>query len=91
MNRAEVDERMLWSAVRYALGRSTFIVQATADELRSVWPALTDKAKHGIRRDITDWLDKSTPEPFGLCDIYTWQRSITWADQQETPSPKETR
>ena len=79
MNRAEVDEHMLWSAVRYA------------DELRSVWPALTDKAKHGIRRDITDWLDKSTPEPFGLCDIYTWQRFITWADQQETPSPKETR
>ena len=67
MNRIEVDEHMMWSAVRYSLGRSTYINQDTADELRCVWADLTAGTRAGIRSDITDWLNKATPHPFGLC------------------------
>ena len=83
MNRVDVDEQMMWSAVRYSLGRATCINQDTADELRHVWADLTAGTRAGIRSDITDWLNKATPHPFGLCDIDTWQQFITWADQQE--------
>ena len=84
MNRVEVSEHMMWSAVRYSLGRSTYINVDTADELRAVWQDLTAGTRDGIRRDITDWLGQVVARPLNSCDIDTWRRFITWADEQET-------
>lgn len=48
-----VDEGILISAVRYALGRSTYVVGQTVDTVMDVWEHLSDNAKSVILRDIT--------------------------------------
>ena len=51
------DERfgeMLNSALRYALGRMTYIVQDTADYIRPLIPYLDNRTLFVMERDITD-------------------------------------
>lgn len=45
-------EAMLISAVRYALGRRTYIVQDTADYIESLVPYLSDWCLKSIQSDI---------------------------------------
>lgn len=47
-----IDEQMLVSAVRYALGRSTYITADTSDSVRGAWPHLSDNARGNIIRDV---------------------------------------
>lgn len=49
-----LDEQMLTSAVRYALGRATYIVGFTVEQCINVWPELADKTRAVIIRDITE-------------------------------------
>lgn len=53
-NRVTVDERILVSAVRYALGRQTYIVGWTVDEVIRVWPKLTTAVRELIIREVID-------------------------------------
>lgn len=46
------DEQMLVSAVRYALGRKTYIVMSTCEAVRKAWPQLSLGARGVILRDI---------------------------------------
>jgi hypothetical protein len=51
------DERfgeMLNSALRYALGRMTYIVQDTADYIRTLIPYLDSRTLYIMERDITE-------------------------------------
>lgn len=51
------DERfceMLNSALRYALGRKSYIVQDTADYIRPLIPYLDNRTLYIMERDITD-------------------------------------
>lgn len=59
-NPVVVDEQMLLSAVRYALGRMTGIVWATAKSVREAWPDLTLSARAVIARDIHRALNDAT-------------------------------
>lgn len=52
-----MDEQMLVSAVRYALGRSTYIVSDTTSTVRRAWPDLSHGARGVIVRDITEAID----------------------------------
>lgn len=52
MGKVMVDELMVISAVRYALGRSTYIVSATADEVKQIWGSLSDKTRYVIHKDV---------------------------------------
>lgn len=52
-----IDEQMLVSAVRYALGRATYIVHSTCDSVRTAWPELSLNARAVILRDIREALD----------------------------------
>jgi hypothetical protein len=56
VNRVTTDEQMLVSAVRYALGRATYIVEMTAGAVRAAWPSLSEKARAVILRDIAEAL-----------------------------------
>lgn len=54
MNRVTVDEQMLVSAVRYALGRQTYIVGWTVNEVVDAWPDLSQGARELIIRDVIE-------------------------------------
>lgn len=54
-----IDEQMLVSAVRYALGRKTYIVLSTCDSVRNAWPQLSLSARAVILRDIGTALDEA--------------------------------
>jgi len=49
-----VDQQMLVSAVRYALGRQTYIVKWTVDEVVRAWPQLTTALRGLIIRDVIE-------------------------------------
>jgi len=73
-NRVTISEQMLVSAVRYALGRATYIVGATVDEVLRVWPKLSENARHVIRRDVTEALSEGRT---GMeCDELRWHELI---------------
>ena len=61
---------MLNSALQYALGRKSYIVQDTADYIRPLIPYLDNRTLYIMERDITD-----AAETNGLgmkIDVETW-------------------
>lgn len=70
-----IDEQMLVSAVRYALGRKSYITMATADSARKAWPHLSLGARGVILRDIEQALSesKTAGEKVGMdIDHHAW-------------------
>ncbi len=73
-----VDEQMLVSAVRYALGRATYIVSATVRETIRVWPHLSENARRVIEEDVQEAFDNRRT---GMdCDSEQWQRLLDLAE-----------
>lgn len=67
------------SAVRYALGRKTYIVGMTVDLVINLWPNLDDGDREIIRRDVSEELALWQRVPdFGphQCDIDEWRRLL---------------
>ena len=54
--RIPLPQSMLISAVRYALGRLTYIVPETIEEVEESWPSLSDKTRLVILSDLTEFL-----------------------------------
>jgi len=52
------DEHILLSAVRYSLGRHTYIVSDCARWVRERWPSLGQECRLLIRRDVTSEVDR---------------------------------
>lgn len=84
------------SAVRYAMGRQTYIVDETCQWLRAVWPTLDPMARELIARDVTEAIKKddavramrlvSSCRPLGGdCDRAQWLavRELWATNQQE--------
>lgn len=61
---------MMVSAVRYALGRRTYIVFETVNYIKSVLPYLTRKAVHVIYTDIVE--AESENRLGDECDVEAW-------------------
>lgn len=54
----KVEEVILICAVRYVLGRKTYVVEAVCCYLVASWDAISDKCKRIIRRDIKQELER---------------------------------
>lgn len=50
--RVTVDDTMMISAVRYALGRMSYIVSWTVDETIRVWEGMSKNTRTVIERDV---------------------------------------
>lgn len=94
MRNIELGEQMLVSAVRYALGRQTYIVKQTVDEVLRVWDQLSPGVQAVISRDVRD------ADSWGVeCDEEQWMRvlecggfagSMTWTGPRTGSSPTAT-
>lgn len=84
---------MVVAAVRYCLGRQTYIVGACASWLIDIWPLLSDKDRFVLRRDIEaeferDDAARARGEKYRAlgadCDRQDWERvRALWANQGE--------
>lgn len=73
------EELMLISAVRYALGRRSYIVGDTCDFVRSIRGKLSDNCRRIIIRDIEEELERyhSFGTTCGMeCDEQSWLRLL---------------
>ena len=64
-------EHMLISALRYAIGRRTYIVEITANYILSELPKLSDSCKHVMIHDIENAYSLGDE-----CDIQDWMRLL---------------
>lgn len=81
---------MATAAVRYCLGRTTYIVSDCADWLVAQWPNIAPTAKAVIQRDIDEAFQRDDEareagqsyKPLGWdCDRKSWERvRALWAD-----------
>lgn len=82
-----VYEQMLISAVRYALGRATYIVGTTTDEVTRVWGELSNNTRAVIRRDVCEALDRGQ---VGMeMDNSRWRHLISFMDDNNTRESSE--
>ena len=86
MNRVTVDEQMLVSAVRYALGRQTYIVGWTVNEVVDAWPDLSQGARALIIRDVIEAAPRISD-----VDRQDWNRVTTLAAHLDDGTAHETR
>lgn len=76
-------EEMLISAVRYALGRRTYIVSATVQYVKSHLPKLSDRTLQILERDIRqqpDYGDESIDKPEWMRILNDLQTVMTTRD-----------
>ena len=64
-------EHMMISALRYALGRKTYIVEITVNYILSVFPKLSDPCKHVMIDDIENAYSLGDE-----CDRQDWMRLL---------------
>lgn len=81
--RITVPEWVLINAMRYAMGRMTYVTSDTADLVLALWPTLSDDARNILRQDMeTEFAraDRLSAQPglghpLGMaCDIRSWER-----------------
>lgn len=78
--RADDLGQILLSALRYATGRRTYITGQTADLIRAYWPALPDKWRELIERDLN--YELGLTERLGdQCDHDAWVSLRDWFKQ----------
>lgn len=92
VNRGAVSEThvpawdwVLISAVRYALGRQTYIVSMTCSYVRDVWESLGDNTRYVISKDVHEFV-VNNPD-FSPIDLKEWKdllEFITFGDDCET-------
>lgn len=81
MTNVAVSDHMIVSAVRYALGRSTYIVGWTVDEIIRVWDELPATTQTLIARDVGDALSNEWPQMMEM-DRDEWVRLIKFTEAQ---------
>lgn len=74
-------------AVRYALGRRTYMPSLVADWLKRHWNCLTEQNQRSILRDVDDEFKRAEElEDFSTigdpCDINTWRNLRDWMKEQ---------
>lgn len=70
-----IDESMLICAVRYCLGRSTYVVGEADGWVRTAWPCLSAATRRTLIRDVSDHLERDQ----GMtCDRATWRDLLSW-------------
>jgi len=77
--------QMLLSALRYAMGRRTYITGVTADMVRAYWPALPDKWRDLLERDLREELrlaEGMTGTLGDRCDHEAWVSLLAWFEEE---------
>ena len=64
-------------AVRYALGRASYMPGLVMDQIRPMLPDCSDKTLWCFEQDVSEWLERTKPET-GFFDNYydEWQRFL---------------
>ena len=79
----DAEQLMVTAAVRYCLGRQTYIVGSCADWLIEQWPAINERTRSVIKRDVEEAIKDddearatgSKYKPLGWdCDREQWLR-----------------
>lgn len=74
MSECVVDPGVLVSAVRYALGRHTYVVKETADAVRANLAQIPNKLLVVIVRDIDEFFTRTgSSSAFGAQDDKEWR------------------
>lgn len=86
------DGLIAMAAVRYCIGRMTYMPSVCADWLVSVWPVLSDRARRSIREDVEEAFGKDDRDrelggnyrALGWdCDRQQWERvRKLWATRE---------
>lgn len=87
MTRITLSEQMLSSAVRYAIGRMTYVVSMTCAEVRTAWEHLSAQTKAVITRDVEQALAQaeSRGEHVGMqVDHHDWADLLAWIRARPT-------
>lgn len=48
------EEVFVWTSVRYALGRMSYVVSMVTESVIEVWPQLSEKVKYTIQQDVEE-------------------------------------
>lgn len=82
--RERFPEGLVVSAVRYALGRATYVVSETTEWLREHWSELRPGTRETILRDV---LRALAANDVGMtCDRREWESIAALAPEAETPA-----
>jgi len=73
-NKYIVNEDVLLSAFRYALGRQTYIVNFIVKNILNNWNDISDKLKNLMKREIQEAID--TNEAGMDCDVKEWRKIL---------------
>ena len=74
--------RLLVCAVRYAIGRSTYIVGDACGWVRTYWAIIDQQERDCIRRDVAEAL--SDGRKLGWqCDHDEWAALAAWMDERK--------
>lgn len=69
---------MVVSALRYALGRMTYVPGAVQDWIKTYWDSLDNNTKYNILKDVFDHLheesESTTETLFGGYDLKEWEK-----------------
>ena len=91
--RVEMDPVILSCAVRYALGRHSYLPGLIADEVRRCWPHLGEQ-RSVIRQDIVQWLEQMGTSDYVMGAGWstarpTWEQLLRWIDIRNASDVKD--
>lgn len=84
-NRIPLPEWVLISALRYAMGRHTYIVSDTDYLIRRVWGSLSDETKNILHRDLGEFLDREArleQRNYTQLDLDVWKNLYNWMERE---------
>lgn len=85
--RIALDPQMLVSAVRYAIGRRTYIVGWTVRETIRVWDSLPVEVKGTILRDLSEAI--ATDSLGDACDRAEWEKLLHFGGAKADAAERE--
>lgn len=85
-----VPSWVVLNAVRYAIGRATYVVGQTCEMVRAVWKDLDEHTRPIILRDLQESADRDSRvgwDVLGMdCDRREWLALLDWIKAQEVAS-----
>lgn len=75
---------MIISALRYALGRRTYITSETAEFIKRYPELIDERVKSVMLRDLEEYFQKRESFKFDdECDFNTWKSLYNWLERLE--------
>ncbi len=68
------------SALEYALGRHTYIVELTVELVKKIWRDLESGTRETVRRRVKDYLLQSSMNLHDDLDLQSWRDLWAWME-----------